>query len=280
MADDERRSLTGVARTDASSLDWERVRMALPGSRLGHKFHYFAELASTNSQAWQLAEQGAADGEIVVAEAQSAGRGRLGRQWASPPFANLYLSIVLRPRLAPTEIAQVTLMAAVALADAVSGFIPNRPTIKWPNDILVDGKKLAGILTELACDENGVKFVILGIGVNVNYQPAAMPAAIGGRATSMLALVQSEVPREAFLTRLIQDLDRCYGVLESAGFSALAPRWESYFGLRGAAVKVAMVNETLIGRALGLDRDGALLVEDASGVRQRVLAGDVIPIEG
>ena len=255
----------------------DELRRGLAVKRLAGNFHYFAEVDSTNTYARQLAENGAREGEIVIAEAQTQGRGRLGRRWQSPPFANLYFSIILRPRLLPAHAPQITLMAAVALAETVASFIPQSATIKWPNDILVGGKKLAGILTEASCDSERLHYVILGIGVNLNYRLAAMPDEIRTRATSVAELTGKSVRRESFLRRLIHDLDRCYGELEEAGFGSLAPRWEAHFGLRGQRVRVELFDQIVTGWVRGIDRDGALLVEDDQGRTQRVIAGDVIP---
>jgi BirA family biotin operon repressor/biotin-[acetyl-CoA-carboxylase] ligase len=170
-------------------------------------------------------------------------------------------------------------MAAVALADTIASFIGTPPTIKWPNDILVGGRKLAGVLTESSCDSERIEFVILGIGVNLNYPIASMPELIRQRATSILGLTQENIEREAFLERLIQDLDRCYGELEELGFDSLALRWEAFFGLRDKGVRVEMMDKMIIGTAKGIDRDGALIVEDGRGERQRIVAGDVFSLE-
>src|SRR3990172_856750 len=158
-----------------SPLSLDEIHGALGTKRLGTRFHYFQEIDSTNSQARRLADAGAPEGEVVIAEHQSDGRGRLGRGWVSPPFSNLYCSLVLRPALAPANAPQITLMAAVALADTVAAFVAEPPAIKWPNDILLRGKKLAGILTESSCDAKRIEFVILGIGVNLNFPRERMP---------------------------------------------------------------------------------------------------------
>ncbi|MSP40574.1 MAG: biotin--[acetyl-CoA-carboxylase] ligase [Deltaproteobacteria bacterium] len=257
----------------------DELRQGSVGNRIGGKFHYFFEIASTNSYARQLADSGAAEGEVVLAESQSHGRGRLGRHWQSPPYVNLYVSLILRPRLAPVDAPQITLMAAVALAETVASFVTQAVTIKWPNDILIGGKKLAGILTEASCDSERLHYVILGIGVNLNYAIATMPEEIRQRATSIAHLTGNTLSRESFLRRLIHDLDRCYGELERAGFAALARRWQSYFSLRDRRVRVELLDQVTNGWARGIDRDGALLVEDDNGVIQRVIAGDVIPVE-
>ena len=259
-------------------LDLRSVRDQLVAQRLGTEFHYFAEIGSTNTYARQLAEQGAREGELVIADSQTDGRGRLGRHWVSPPNVNLYISFVLRPKLLPASAPQITLMAAVALAETLQSFLPVPPAIKWPNDITVNGKKLAGILTEMSCGTDAVYFVILGIGINVNYRVDLMPEAIRQRATSVSAECQKKTSREDFLRRLIQHLDRCYGEIEENGFAPLAARWEAYFGWRGQPVRIELLGQVTFGIARGLDHDGALLLEDDHGSLQRVIAGDVTTV--
>lgn len=260
-------------------LQLDEVREGLTARRIGTEFHYFSELESTNVVARRLAEGGAPDGAIVIAEHQIHGRGRLGRSWISPPYLNLYLSIVLRPQLPPANAPQITLMAAVALAETVAAFVTAPVLIKWPNDILLSGKKIAGILTEASSTAERIDFVILGIGINLNFPKELMPEAIRPSATSLLIATQNKIRRERFLRRLIQDLDRCYGILEESGFGAIAPLWEARFGLRDRRVRVDMADTVVFGVARGIDRDGALIVETAEGKFQRVIAGDVIPME-
>jgi BirA family biotin operon repressor/biotin-[acetyl-CoA-carboxylase] ligase len=248
--------------------------------RLAGKIHYFSVIDSTNRHARWLAEQGTPEGDVVVADSQTQGRGRLGRRWISPPRTNLYLSVILRPQLPPVHAPQVTLMAAVALAETIESFLSFSPVIKWPNDILVHGKKLAGILTESSCSANRVDFVILGIGVNINFSPDQMPLEIQERATSIFGVTKKKISRGVFLRRLIQDIERCYGELEESGFDTLAPRWEAYCGFKGQRVRVELLDQVLLGRVRGIDRDGALIIEGDDGSAQRVVAGDVIPVEG
>ena len=189
------------------------------------------------------------------------------------------MSFVLHPKLAPAEVPQITLLAAVALADTVETFVPVAPSIKWPNDILVEGRKLAGILTEVSCTAERVDYVVLGIGINLNYRVEMMPQEIRHRATSVLQLTGAPVRRESVLKRLIHDLDRCYGELEDFGFAPLAVRWQARFGLRNRRVRVELLDQSVIGVARGIDRDGALLLQDESGALRRIIAGDVIPLE-
>ena len=272
-------SVENAQSIEPAALDVQLVQQALTDARLGKSLHYFHEIGSTNGHARDLAEFGAAEGTVVVAESQNQGRGRLGRRWESPAFKNLYVSIILRPKLSPAHAAQVTLMAAVALADAVDVYIPGQAAIKWPNDILIGKKKLAGILTEASCDAAQVHYVILGIGINLNYASATMPEEIRRRATSLLEVTGKPVHRESFLQGLLQGIERCYGELEQAGFAALAPRWGNYFLWRDRRVRVELLDQITIGTAKGIDQDGALLLVDDDGVEQRILAGDVIPLE-
>ena len=267
------------ATASAAPLDVTKVQEQLTARRLGAKFHYFAEINSTNTRARELAERGATEGEVVIAETQTQGRGRLGRHWESPALVNLYLSIILRPKLAPAQAPQITLMAAVALVETLAPLIAQAPMIKWPNDILVNGKKLAGVLTEAACSADVIEHVILGIGINVNYRVNSMPPEIRSRATSIADLTRGNVDRETVLVRLIQALDRCYGELEESGFDALRRLWEAHFGWRGQRVKVQHLDQVFIGRARGIEQDGALVLEDDHGVLHSIYAGDVIPLE-
>jgi BirA family biotin operon repressor/biotin-[acetyl-CoA-carboxylase] ligase len=255
------------------------VEAGLASKLLGTRFHYFDQIDSTNDYARVLAEKGEPQGAIVVAERQTQGRGRLGRQWVSPPYINLYCSFILRPSLPSAHAPRITLAAAVALADTIEEFGAVAPAIKWPNDILAGGKKLAGVLTEAASNPQRVQFVIVGIGVNLNFSLQSMPPEIAARATSLSVLTGQNVSREAFLQRLIHHLDRCYGMLEEQGFAALAPRWDERFELRGRRVRVEMTDRSIMGRAVGLDVDGALMIALPDGDCQRVVAGDVVPME-
>ncbi len=254
------------------------VEAGLGTKRLCTRLYYFPELDSTNNYARALAEGGAPEGVIVIAEQQTQGRGRLARRWLSPPGVNLYCSIILRPTLAPARAPQITLMAAVALTEAIAAFSPVPAAIKWPNDILAGGKKLAGVLTEAVADARQVQWVILGIGVNLNYTLQTMPQEIRERATSLSILAGRRISREDFLRRLIQDLDRCYAILEDQGFPALAPKWDARFDLRGRNVRVDMTDRSMVGRALGIDPDGLLIIE-SSGRLERIVAGDVIALD-
>lgn len=257
----------------------EEIQKGLVSKRLGKRIHCLAEIPSTNLHAYQQAQEGVAEGEVFIAEAQTHGRGRMGRSWVSPPYANLYLSVILRPKLRPDQAPQITLMAAVAVAETVQSFLGFAPEIKWPNDILVKGKKLSGVLAESSFELKRLVFVVLGIGINLNYPREMMPEAIRESATSLMTLTEEPVDRCLFTRQLIQDLDRWYGEFEGQGFAVIRQRWESFFGLRGKDVRVEMAEQRIFGKARGIDRDGALILEDERGTLQKIFAGDLIPMD-
>jgi BirA family biotin operon repressor/biotin-[acetyl-CoA-carboxylase] ligase len=249
------------------------LRPLLSTHDLGQTVHAYDELPSTNDLAKELAEDGAAHGEIVVAEAQTAGHGRLGRPWASPPGKNLYVSVVLRPDLPLQRAPEITLLTSVALCEIVREAGVDA-SIKWPNDVLAGGKKLAGILTEMAADPDRVQWVVVGVGVNLNAEPGDFPASLRDVATSVAAARGGPVPRAlftaAFLSRLEQWLDRH----AAEGFPPVRARWRALSGTLGRQVRVATGDGDVSGLAEDIDGAGALLVRTPDGV-QRILAGDV-----
>lgn len=222
--------------------------------------------ASTNDVALVHARAGAAHGTIVTADAQTAGRGRLGRVWASPPERNLYLSIVVRAPRSLADLAPLTLAIGVGVVDAVRDEGVTAATLKWPNDVLVGPRKLAGILCEVA--QEGC--VVAGIGVNVNVTRAEMPPEIAARATSIADERGAPIDRAAFTERLLATLEPWIDRFLAGGVAAIAAAWE-------ARIDASLLLRTagVTGRALGLDRDGALRLRDAAGVIHRIHAGDV-----
>ncbi len=262
----------------AEILSAERIQSCMATRQFGRAIHCLDQVDSTNLFARRRADEGATEGEVVFAEEQTRGKGRLGRTWFSPPHLNLYFSLILRPRFAAAQASHITLMAAVALAETLESVLPGPPEIKWPNDILVHGRKLAGILTESSCEGMRVRFVILGIGVNVNVPADLMPATIRDNATSLYQLTGQEFDRNRLAGLLIQGLERCYKDLTGDGFAAMAGRWERYFRLKGRAVQIQMLDQVTRGTAIGIDAEGALIIRDEDGVTQRILAGDVFPL--
>ncbi len=251
------------------------VKPSLKTRWMGKTIHHFAHLDSTNSRAYELATQGAEEGEIVIAESQEKGRGRLGRSWFSPPHFNLYLSVILRPQLPPHQAPLITLMAAVATAEAIEGYSGLRPVIKWPNDILLEGRKVAGLLNELRSEADRIHFVILGIGVNLNLEKRMFPKEIQPIATSLKQEMGQTVSRKEFLASLLTHLEEWYTVFLREGGEAVLKAWRNWARIEGKPVQVTSFGETLEGVAMDIDSEGALLLKTEAGEVKRVVAGDI-----
>lgn len=245
-----------------------------PG-RIGCVIHYFAETGSTQEIARQLAAEGAAQGTVVIAETQSAGRGRMGRGWHSPPGVSLYMTIILRPRLALAEVPRLSLVAGVAAAEALESVAPGVVQLKWPNDVWLNGRKAGGIIAEAVTDvHQRLTAVLLGIGINLNLAPEQVPEELRERATSVLIATGRRCDRAAVANALFSSLNTRYMETETRGFAAVRPAWERYSALTGRRVTVVDAGTREEGVVRGIDSDGALLLETAGGIR-RIVAGDV-----
>lgn len=240
--------------------------------------HCLAETGSTNQDLRQMAEQGAAEGTVLVADRQSAGRGRLGRRWESPAGVNLYCSILLRPHIPPQQAPQMTFISAVATAEALIETFQLPVRVKWPNDLLVGGRKIAGMLNELSAESEQVHFVLLGIGVNLNMQEEQFPDDLRYPATSVLLECGQPVERLLFVRNLLQQIDDLYRIYRDEGFWAIRRRWEGLSDLLDCAVRVDLNPGTREGTVVGLDDDGALRLQLENGQIERILAGDVSPL--
>ncbi len=240
---------------------------------VGQVIHFADEMPSTNDRAKELAEEGALHGETVIAERQTAGRGRRGRAWVSPKGLNLYLSVVLRPQLPPQRAPELTLVASLAACDACrqAGV---EAQIKWPNDVLVDDRKVAGILTELSAEPDLVHWVVLGIGVNLNAAPEDFPDDVRDVATSLAEERGQLVPRALFTAALLSSLEQWLDLHAAEGFGPIRDAWRERAGTLGREVRVEADGGEISGVAEDLDEAGALLVRTRAGV-VHVRAGDV-----
>ena len=249
------------------------LRPLLNTHDLGRVVHWFEEIGSTNDRAKELAEQGAEHGEVVVAEAQTSGRGRRGRAWASPARKNLYFSVVLRPELPPSRAPELTLVGSLAICDALrqAGV---QAGIKWPNDLLASGRKIAGILTELAAEPDRVEWVVLGAGVNVNARPEDFPAEVRDEATSILLERGQAAPRALFAAACLTALEDWIDRHAEEGFGPVRQAWRERSVTLGREVAVTVDGRELVGVAEDIDETGALLVRTGAGV-ERITSGDV-----
>ena len=251
------------------------VKPLLTTKWMGKTIHYFHSIDSTNSKAYQLAIQDAEEGEVVIAELQVKGRGRLGRYWFSPAFLNLYLSVILRPQIPPHQASLITLMAAVATANAIEKYSGLLPLIKWPNDILIRDRKVAGLLNEIHSEMDRIHFVILGIGVNLNMDGKMFSKEIRGVATSLKREMGQTISRKAFLQSLLEELESWYEIFLKEGGAPVLKAWRDRAKIEGKRVRVTSFGETLSGVAVDIDSDGAMILETKDGKRKRIVAGDV-----
>ena len=258
-------------------LDTRWIEMRKTGLLCGRKAHFFAEIASTNEVALRLGRQGAEAGALVVADSQSCGRGRLGRAWVSPPEQGLYFSIILRPHLEPADLPKITLVAALAVCKAVEEVVGLNPGIKWPNDLLLDGKKFCGILTETGALFSGESpLVVLGIGLNVSTPRELFPEELRERATSLFVAGGKLPTRGELLAAIIQAVDVELARLEQGEFSAVLADWRDRDATFGKKLSWLTPDGKVVeGISLGPDEAGVLHIRDDNGREYEVLSGDV-----
>lgn len=260
----------------ADLLDPDEIRSLLPTRIMGQPaITVFGETDSTNLQAKAMAAQGAAEGTVVVADTQTRGRGRRGRTWFSPPGQSIYASIILRPPMAPAQAPQITLMTAVALARTLIETAGLEATIKWPNDILIHGRKIAGILTEISTEMDQVDYVVVGLGINVHTPQEAMPDEIAQIATSVSIENGTSVTRTELLCALLQQFETCYRQLVRDGFIPIMDQWRRMTDIIGQRVYVDVLNTRHTGVVHAVDDDGVLILKDDKGPMRRIFSGDV-----
>ncbi len=259
--------------TRPEPLSAEGIQAGLETEFVGRNLYYWPELASTNDEARRLARAGAPEGTLVLTDYQSAGRGRLDRRWEAPPATSLLLSLVFRPRLAPSQVQQLTMVCGLAAADAVESDTGLRVGLKWPNDIVVGGAKVGGILTEIELVGNRLDFAVVGLGLNVNLDPGQLPADLLVPATSLAQELGHEVARLPLLWTLLRRIEVRYGAL-SAGHSPHG-EWAARLITLGQAVVISAGGSVLEGVAEGVDANGALLVRLDNGRLETIVAGDV-----
>jgi BirA family transcriptional regulator, biotin operon repressor / biotin---[acetyl-CoA-carboxylase] ligase len=242
---------------------------------IGRDVRVFRETTSTNDVVEKLARDGVPEGVVVFAESQTRGRGRLGRAWLSPGGKGLWLSILLRPRLESAAATRLTIAAATALTRAVESVTGLRPGVKWPNDLMIRGRKVAGTLLELHAELDRVRHVVMGIGLDVNQTEADFPPDLHALATSLRIETGRPVSRAELAVALLRELDRDYERAVGDDFEVLAAEWESRCITIGHRVTVVAGRRRIEGRAESLDVDGALLLRTQHGHLERIIGGDV-----
>ena len=252
---------------------WEIDRhrdTALIGRKIVHK----ESLESTNVMAFKLASAGEAEGTCVVTEVQSKGKGRLGRVWSSPAGKNIYCSIILRPAIHPSQAYPITFLSSLAVYDTVEAITGTAPTLKWPNDVLMNGRKICGTLLELSTEADMVRFVVVGIGLNVNMGEKEVPEEIQQKASSLLIETKKTYERSLVCGMLFSALERYYARFKEEGAESISRLWEEKAGIKGRFMEITQMGETHRGICIGVDSDGAIIL-DVDGVKKKIIAGDV-----
>ena len=250
------------------------LRRQLRDSPFGKRIYHYFKTVSTNSIALELGHAGEPHGAIVIAEEQTGGRGRAGRSWHSEKTSGIYMSALLRPQISPIVAPMITLVAGLAVRDAVHEETGVAADLRWPNDLLASGKKFCGILTEMYAEPSQVRFVILGIGINVNH--AAMPAELAGIATSLRLITGKPISRLQLLVRLLRHLDSYYNRFLAEGAPPILARFaEVSTYARGKRVRVSAGGESYVGTTDGLEPNGLLRVRRDDGQNAVVISGDV-----
>lgn len=251
------------------------VKKHITTKKYGQNIRYIETCPSTQFLAHEEAQSGAVDGTVVLAEEQTAGKGRMARVWESKAAKGIWMSVITRPLLAPHQAPQMTLVAAVAVTRAIEDITGLSAQIKWPNDILINGKKVTGILTELQADPDVVKAIILGIGINVNQSAADFPLELSAIATSLKMEAGEQVNRAALIAKILRYLEDYTKLYEEHGFAPIKLLWEGYSNTAGKRIRAVMINETIEGTALGISEAGMLELKMDDGTIRGIYSADI-----
>ncbi|MGH8015941.1 MAG: biotin--[acetyl-CoA-carboxylase] ligase [Candidatus Zixiibacteriota bacterium] len=254
------------------------IGFGLKSKFIGRVVHSFNIVKSTNDIANELAEKGAVEGTIVTAEKQTLGKGRLGRSWHSPEKMGIYVSIVLRPKFPPEKAPGLSIMSALAVAETVVERGVKKVQIKWPNDVLINGRKVAGVLTELSAEKNKINHVIVGIGINVKQTESDFPANIRNNATSVERESKKELKRVELLKMLLQVFEKEYQQYRKNQLLKSLPRIRKLSSILNQEITLSWPGNTLNGTAVDIDASGALIVE-SNGNRTTVSSGEVTVVK-
>jgi BirA family transcriptional regulator, biotin operon repressor / biotin---[acetyl-CoA-carboxylase] ligase len=245
----------------------------------GHRIYYYPETGSTNDEAFSLGNAGAPEGTAVIADSQTGGKGRLGRSWHSPRGANIYTSVILCPKMESSEVSRIPIMTGVAVAEVLDDYCPGKISLKWPNDVLLNDKKVCGILSAAKITDMKIDFIVLGIGINVNMSGNQFSEEIRGTATSLFVETGREFSREDLIISLYENLEKWYKQLTLNGFGGIKEKWLNMTPMFGQKVEVVFKDEIIAGKAAGLDDDGSLILVDERNKEIKVIAGDATIIK-
>ncbi len=257
------------------TLSGSAIRFGLKTAIIGKAVEVHESLPSTQKTAHIRSNEGAEEGTVVAADKQTAGRGRLNRSWDSIAGKGIWMSIILRPDIPPRQAPQLTLLAAAAVRKGIQKATGITCDIKWPNDLLVDGRKVAGILTELQADPDRVQAVIIGIGINVNHGRGDFPAELQEKAGSLAAEGEVQFNRNRVIARILEELESLYFLFLKEGFAPVKKAWEEGAVSIGRKITATTVTDAITGYAVGITGDGVLLLKDEEGTIHQIYSADI-----
>ncbi|MCM3566811.1 biotin--[acetyl-CoA-carboxylase] ligase [Neobacillus mesonae] len=253
----------------------DEVLLGLTTSFIGRNIHYEESVESTQKIAHNLASQDVPEGTVVIADEQKSGKGRMNRNWYSPKYTGVWMSLILKPNIPLTNAPQLTLLTAVAVAKGIEEVTEVIPEIKWPNDILIGGKKVTGILTELQAEADQIHSIIVGIGINVNQKIEDFSSEIKEKATSLFIEKGEIISRAALIRSIFKHFEKYYLLYLDQGFLPIKLLWESYAVSIGKTIKARTLTDVIEGKALGITNEGVLKIEDMSGSIHHVYSADI-----
>jgi len=253
----------------------EEIKRGLATRWLGREIHYERSIDSTNNLAKKLAAQGAPEGTLVIAEEQTAGKGRLGRQWIAPFGLGIWFSLILRPKITPSQASQITILVSLALQESIVELTGLPAQVKWPNDLLIGEKKAVGILVEMSGEMDTVNYLVVGIGINVNLSLEDFPRELQSKATSLKEEKGEAVDRLQLIWLFLKKLENYYDFLRQGDYLGLLEKWKKISCTLGRWIRVTAPSERWEGKAVDVTPGGALILQLADGTTKEITAGDV-----
>ena len=254
---------------------WEgEIKYGLRTKIFGRKLYCFGEVKSTNDVATRVADEGAEEGTLVVSDVQTRGRGRFGRRWESASGLGIWSSAIIRPDVSPFQVPMITLWAATSLCESLRKSTGVDISLKWPNDLMVGGKKICGILAEMSSEMDRVHYIVIGFGININHLPKDFPEGVRGNATSFRIETGKTHSRANLLRRILEGFELGYPMVTERLWSEIAAKWEMFSSVIHRDIEVDTSSGKISGRAVGIDENGALILM-SDGSERKIFSGDV-----
>lgn len=251
------------------------IKWGLETKWLGQSIIHKQSAASTQLLIHKAAQDDAVHGTVAIADEQTMGRGRMNRKWHSVDKKGMWLSLLLRPEILPQQAPQLTLLTATVLADVIQSHTELKPLIKWPNDILLNSKKAAGILTEMQAEQDRIQYIVIGIGININHTEQDIPQDIENKATSLQIETGEEWSTQRFIQYFLEEFEIAYDRYLENGFSEVKTKWESYGFKIGEKIKITSLKEEREAIFNGIAEDGALLIKSKTGEVSKLYSGEI-----